>query len=118
MLFAVLNKEKVKWYLGLNSALYELGKIWQVPNKLTIINNKISGKRKVAGITIRFIKIKENLIFGLLSNKTQDRFDYFYSDIEKTKLDFAYLEKSNRLIKNKKTKNYLKNYPKWFQKLI
>src|SRR6056297_3530027 len=28
LLFIVLNQEKVKWYLGLNTALYEQGKTW------------------------------------------------------------------------------------------
>jgi len=117
-LFAVLNTEKIKWYLGLTSALYELGETWQVPNRLTIINTKLSGERKIAGMKIKFIKIKDNLIFGLLSNKTKNGFSYFYSNVEKTRLDFAYLERSINLIKNKKTKEYLKNYPLWLQKLI
>lgn len=118
LLFAVLNKEKIRWYLGLTSALYSLGKIWQVPNVLIIINNKISGKRKVNVMEIKFIKIKKNLIFGLLTSKTKNGFDYFYSDFEKTRLDFAYLEKSGKLTHNKKTREYLKKYPKWLRKLI
>lgn len=118
LLFEVLNKEKIKWYLGLNSALYELGQTWQAQNMQTIINNRISGKKKVAGMNVIFIKIKRDLIFGLLKDKTKNGILYFYSDQEKTRLDFAYLKKRNNLIKNNKTEKYLKKYPKWFKKFI
>lgn len=118
LLFEVLNKEKIKWYLGLNSALYEIGQTWQTQNMQTIINNRISGKKKIVGKNVMFIKIKENLVLGLLKNKTKNNVIYFYSDQEKTRLDFAYLKKINNLIKNNKTKQYIKKYPKWLQKLI
>jgi len=118
LLFEVLNREKIKWYLGLNSALYESREIWQGINIPTIINNRISGKKKVAGMNVNFIKVKPNLIFGLLENKTKNNVVYFYSDPEKTRLDFAYLRKINNLVKNSKTKKYMKKYPKWIQKLI
>ncbi len=118
LLFEVLNREKIKWYLGLNSALYETGQTWQAQNMLTIVNNRISGKKKIAGMNVTFIKIKEGLILGLLKNKTKNKITYFYSDPEKTNLDFAYLKKVNSLIKNSKTKQYIKKYPKWLKKLI
>ncbi len=117
LLFIALNKAEINWYLGLNSALYQLGKIWQIPNTLTIINNKISGKKKILEIEVRFIKIKENLIFGLKEKKTKNNTVYFYSDLAKTSIDFAYLRKSNNIINLKETKNYIQKYPKWIRKL-
>lgn len=116
VLFEVLNKKEIKWYLGLNSALYASGDIWQVPNVLTIINNKISGKRIIFGLKINFIKIKESLIFGLVHKKTKNKIQYSYSDTQKTNLDFSYLIKQDKLSKDKKTREYLKKYPKWLQK--
>lgn len=118
LLFEVLNKEKIKWYLGLNSALHKLGEIWQVLNVLTIINNRISGENKILGIKVKFIKIKEKLIFGLKRDKTKNGINYFYSDIQKTKLDLAYISKNNKLKSDDKTKQYINKYPKWLQKLI
>jgi hypothetical protein len=118
LLFEVLNLEKIKWYLGLNSALKELGETWQGINAPTIINDRISGKKKVAGMNVNFIKIKPDLIFGLLENKTKNKVIYFYSDVEKTRLDLAYFRRINNLIKNNKTKEYIRKYPKWIQKLI
>lgn len=118
LLFIVLNKLKIKWYFGLNSALYLLGKTWQTPNTITIINNKISGRRTVLGLRVRFIKIKESLIFGLKKGKTKNNIPYVYSNLAKTYLDLAYLRETDKLVSEKETRNYLKKYPKWLSKLI
>ena len=118
VLFEVLNKEKINWYVGLTSASYASGEIWQVPNVPIIINDKISGERRVFGLKVKFIKIKKGLIFGLVSKKTKKGITYFYSDVQKTNLDFVYLREHNKLIKDKKTMLYIKRYPKWLQKLI
>ena len=117
LLFLVLNKLDIKWYLGLTSARYSGGEIWQTPNMLIIINNKFSGNRSIMGFKTRFIKLKENLIFALVKGKTDKGIEYYYSNKEKTGLDEVYLSKKGRVAKDKKTKNYLKKYPKWLQKL-
>ncbi|HLC54056.1 MAG TPA: hypothetical protein VJK07_00315 [Candidatus Nanoarchaeia archaeon] len=114
--FSALNKEKIKWYLGLNTAIYEQGKTWQTPNIINIINTRISGKRKIVGLNIKFIKTKENLIFGLKESKTKNNVSYFYSDPAKTYLDKVYLGETNDLIRVKNTREYLKRYPKWVGK--
>lgn len=118
LIFSVLNKEKVKWYIGLNTALYEQGKSWQTPNLINIINNRISGRRKILGLNVRFIKIKEDFIFGLKETKTDNNITYFYSDPAKTYIDGAYLRENKNLVRVKNTKKYLSRYPKWLQKLI
>lgn len=114
LLFSVLNKMNFKWYLGFSSALYLLKKSWQIPAIISIINNKISGKRKILGLTIRFYKIKENLIFGLKNAKTRSNITFFYSDQAKTHLDMVYYKISDKLAHNEDIKKYLKRYPKWF----
>ncbi|MFA5381749.1 MAG: hypothetical protein WC356_01175 [Candidatus Micrarchaeia archaeon] len=118
LLFSVLNKLDIKWYVGLNSALYISGEIWQIPNILTIVNNKISGKKSILGITVRFFKIKESLIFGLKTKKTKNKIKFYYSNPSKTYLDLVYFKQSKKIILKEKTKNYLKRYPKWLKKLI
>lgn len=118
LLFIVLNKLNLKWYLGLHSALYILGKTWQTPTTLTIINTKISGKKKILSLKIRFRKIKKGLVFGIKKGATKRMIQYFYSDLAKTYLDLVYFKESNKRVKLKQTKNYLKRYPKWFNKLI
>ncbi len=119
LIYLVLNKVKWKWYLGLTSALYESGEILQVPNKVTIINDRISKKMKILGIDIKFIKMKKSLFFGLVSKITNNKIKYFYSDLAKTDLDFIYLRRHDKINnKTKKTEEYLKKYPKWLKKLI
>jgi len=108
LLFIVLNKLNIKWYVGLGSALYLNKKIWQVPRVLHILNNKFSGVKKILSLKVRFFKIKDTLFFGLKKNK-----GYLYSDVSKSYLDMVYLKKIK--IKNKK-KEYLRYYPKWVGK--
>jgi len=117
LLFLVLNKLDIKWYLGLTSARYSGGKIWQTPNMLIIMNNKFSGNKSIMGFKTRFIKLKESLIFALVKGRTDKGIKYYYSNKEKTELDEVYLSKKGRIAKDKKTKIYLKGYPKWLQKL-
>jgi hypothetical protein len=117
LLFLVLDKLGVRWYLGLTSARYSGGEIWQTPNMLIIINNRFSGERIIAGMKVRFIKIKESRIFGLIKEKTDKGIEYYYSDKEKTELDDIYLYRKGKAASDKKTRNYLKRYPKWLQKL-
>lgn len=117
--YLVLNKVKWKWYLGLTSALYESGEILQVPNNLTIINDRMSKSVKILGIDVKFIKMKKELFFGLVSKRTKNKIRYSYSDSAKTDLDFLYLRRHDKISnKTKKVKEYLKKYPKWLKKLI
>lgn len=118
LLFAVLNKCRIKWYIGLNSALYMAGKTWQTPATITIINNKISGKKKILRMTVRFKKIQKNLIFGLKNRRTKNGIPYSFSDLAKTRIDLVYFRQATKLIKEKETKKYLKRYPKWLNRLI
>jgi len=118
MAYAVLNKLNIKWYHGLDSALEYNNIIWQGVVKPVIINNYFSGKRKVQGVTYHFHKLKNTLFdFGMIKNKTKNNIRFYYSDIEKTFLDFLYLNRQTphelkKEIKWKKIKNYMKNYPK------
>ncbi len=115
VVFIVLNKLGINWYLGLGSSLYFQGKTWQTPNQISIINNKFSGIKKIFGIKVKFFKIKENLIFGLKKAQTKHT-TYFYSDPAKTYIDLVYFRATPNLIKIKNTQEYLKKYPKWIGK--
>ena len=116
LVFLVLNKEKIKWYIGLNTAIYEQGKTWQTPNMINIINTRLSGKRKIVGLKVRFLKIRDDLIFGLKEKETDHNVRYFYSDPAKTYIDMVYFKDVKYLTSVKNTKEYLKRYPKWVGK--
>lgn len=118
LFFLVLNKLDIKWYVGLSSALYELGETWQTPVIIHIINNKFSGKRKILGLNVRFYKIKENLIFALKKEKTKNNIEYSYSDLSKTHLDIVYFKMSEKIVTGKNTRKYLKKFPRWLEKKL
>lgn len=116
VVFMALNKLGIKWYLGLGSALYLQGKMWQIPNQISVINTKFSGAKKVFGLKVEFFKIKEKLIFGLKKMRTKHSIEYFYSDPAKTYIDRVYFRQSDKLVRVKNTLDYLKRYPKWVGK--
>lgn len=117
MLYVVLNNLSLKWYHGLDSALEYNQVIWQGVVNPVIINNYLSGKRKVNGVTYRFHKMKSDLLtFGKITKKTKNNIPFYFSDTEKTYLDFLYLKgKAPRELKQriqwKTTQRYLKKYP-------
>ena len=131
LVFLILEKIRIKWYLGLESALRENKIIWQALNIRTIINNKFSGIKKLGNSKFNFIKTKDNKFkFGLIKKKTSNNVFIVYSDLEKTYLDFLYFYsykgndikniKKNLDFKIKKSVviKYSKDYSKKIQEAI
>ena len=118
LLFIALNKLGIRWYVGLNSALHILGKAWQTPATLNIVNTRLSGKKRVWGMNVRFARIKEQLIFGLKQGRTKNGIPYAYSDMAKTCIDLAYFREADKITMAKQAHSYLRRYPKWLSKLI
>ena len=131
LIFIVLEKMNIKWYLGLESALKEKKITWQSLNIITIINNHFSGIKKLGNSKFKFIKTKDNKFkFGLIKKKTNNSITYLYSDIDKTYLDFLYFYsykgkdietlKKNLDFKVKKSKiiNYVKHYSNKIQEAL
>ncbi len=91
LVFLVLKKMNIKWYLGLESALKENKITWQTLNIKIIINNHFSGIKELGNSRFKFIKTKNSkLKFGLIKKKTNNNVVFLYSDLEKTYLDFLY----------------------------
>jgi len=116
ILFRVLNKLNIKWYVGLGSAIYLQGKTWQTPNRLDIVNTEFSGLKKIFGLNVKFFRTKETFFFGLKKTITEKGTSFFYSDPAKTYIDKVYFKEAKHLISIKNTKEYLKRYPKWVGK--
>ena len=122
MVYTILNKLNIKWYLGLYSALEINNIIWQGVVNPVILNSDISGAKKILGIKYQFHKIKRELLdFGYIKKITKNRITFFYSDPEKTYIDFIYFNKNppSELYNAKKTEKlrlHLKNYSKNFKK--
>jgi len=118
LLFMVLRRLNLKWYVGLISADYINRKVWQLPAVLHIINTVFSGKRVVLGMSVIFHKVKERLIFAIHEKKTAQGVSFFYSDTIKTELDMLYFRRLKTLHKTQQMESYLIHYPRWLgQKL-
>ena len=125
LVFIVLEKMRLKWYLGLESALKENKITWQVLNVIIIVNNHFSGIKKLGNSKFKFIKTKEKRFnFGIIKAETNNKVTYFYSDLEKTYIDFLYFYKRKDIETMKKNldfevgKNKLKKYAKNYSKKI
>jgi len=124
MVYAILNKLNIQWYLGLESALERNNLIWQGVVHPVILNSEFSGGKKILGTKYQFHKIKRNkLDFGYVKKTTKNRITFYYSDPEKTYLDYIYLHKRipselSTVKHHKKVKSYLTRYSKVFKKKV
>jgi hypothetical protein len=129
LIFIVLKKMRVKWYLGLESALKRNKIVWQVFNVAIIVNSHFSGIKKLGNSKFKFIKTKEKrLSFGLIKAETNNKIEYLYSDLEKTYLDFLYFSKGKNIenmnknldfkIRKGRLKKYAMNYSGKIQEAI
>lgn len=131
LVFLVLDRMRIKWHLGMERAVIENKASWQALNIIPIINNHFSGIKKLGNSKFKFIKTKEKRFgFGLIEKRTNNSVKYFYSDLEKTYLDFLYfysyegksLESIRKNIDFKVNKcrlrKYAKNYPKKIGEII
>lgn len=123
MVFMVLNKLNIKWYIAFEKALELQGILWQSYRKVSIINSKISGKYIIMGTEFVFTKAKRNHIFGFKQNKTKNRIIQNIASPEKIFIDLCYYKKQIPLelkekIDSKKVLHLLNTYPENFQKKI
>ena len=123
MVFVILNKLNMKWYIGLQSSLEYNKLIWQAHNVLIILNNQFSKEITIDRNKIKFRKIKEKYILGFKTRKTKNRITVHYSDIEKTIIDFAYfrVKRPSELFRQYdeiKVRKYLMEYPKLIKKRV
>ena len=91
-----LEKKRVKWYFGLNTALKFLGLTHEVFPINIVINDKFNRTKpmKIAGSSFFFVKLKPDLFFEIKETKTNNNIHLYYSRLEKTLLDMVYLKKN------------------------
>lgn|SRR3989338_2134135 len=94
-----LEKKKVKWYFGLNTALKLLGLTHEVFPVNVVINDNFNRIKpmKIAGSSFFFIKLKRSLFFDISKDKTKNGMLLHHSNLEKTLLDMIYLKKEINL---------------------
>lgn len=119
-----LEKKKVKWYFGLNTALKFLGETHEVFPINIVINDTFNRVKpmKIACSSFFFIKLNSNLFFDIKKEKTENRIFIYYSKIEKSLLDMLYLKKNVSLNEYKFNKSILlkesTKYPRIIKKRI
>src|SRR3989338_8912310 len=94
-----LEKKKVRWYFGLNTALKLLGLTHEVFPVNVVINDNFNRTKpmKIAGSNFFFIKLKPALFFNIIKDKTKNGILLHHSNLEKTLLDMIYLKKEINL---------------------
>jgi len=120
-----MEKLKIHWYFGLNTALRLNGLTHEFFKTTFVINDSIYRPKeiKIAGEEVKFLKLRDSLLgFGVIAEKSIK-----FSDPEKTILDLVYVFKyrgvtEERIISmiddyskgldRKKLKAYLKHYTK------
>ena len=124
MVCVILNKLNIRWYIGLESALERNNLIWQGVVNPVILNSELSGEKKILGVKYRFHKMqREKLDFGFVKKTTKNRITFYYSDPEKTYLDYVYFRKKipselSAIKHNEKVKSYLTAFSKSFKKKV
>ena len=119
-----LKMKNIKWYFGLSSALKFLNLTHEIFPLNYVVNSKFNRVKplRIAGSKFLFIKLKPSLFFGMKKRKTKNNVVIFYSNLEKTILDFVYLKKKidfeEHVFNKRKLLNYLKNYDNKTKKLI
>ena len=91
-----LEKKKVKWYFGLNTALKFLNLTHEVFPVNIVINDKFNRVKpmNITGSSFLLIKLKPSLFFDIKETKTKSKISLYYSNLEKTLLDMIYLKKT------------------------
>jgi len=88
---------KDNYYIGLYNAFNFHGFTEQIPNKIFAFNTKYSSDKKILHYKVKFFKIKEDKLFGILK-----KYKYPYSDKERTIIDVldypSYLGGLNKII--------------------
>ena len=83
LVFGVLNKSNVKWYISFEKGLEINNILWQAHKTTTIINNKISKSYTILGSQFEFKKTKSIYINNYTQNKTKNRITQNIGENEK-----------------------------------
>lgn len=123
LVFGVLNKLNIKWYISFEKGLELNNILWQAHKKITIINNKISKKCKILESQFEFKKTKAIYINNYNQYKTKNRITQNIGINEKIYLDYIYFKKKLPIeliekIDKIKIIEIMEKYPKSFQKKI
>jgi len=76
-----------KYYIGGMSAIHFHHLTTQIPNEITVYNNKINGRKTIGVQRLYFIKTESNRLDGAISMKIKNEDEIFISSLARTILD-------------------------------
>lgn len=131
-----MEKKGIKnWYFGLETALKMLNLTHEVFAVDYLVNDSFNrvNPTEMGGTAFTFRRLKSSLFFGLKESLTKNGVKLYHSDLEKTLLDMAYLEKRSgktdasvaaslaeylEHADRQKLLKYAKYYPKTVQNIV
>ena len=124
IVFLILNKLKIDWHIGLYSALlinnveckYDL--FHQIPTTTIIINSKYSKTIQILNQKYIFKKQQNYRLIGIKKKITKNRITFYYSDIERTYLEYIYYTHSSNIDQNTLNINKINEYLQYFPKTL
>lgn len=72
------------------NAFYRYGWTDQVPNRLTVYNNQISGDRQIGAVALTFIEVADERLGGVEVVRTPDGIDVVYASKPRALVDAVY----------------------------
>lgn len=72
------------------NAFYRYGWVDQVPNRVHVYNNRISGRRQVGTVALTLIKVADERLGAIEKVKTPDGIDVVYSSRSRALMDAVY----------------------------
>ena len=90
LLSALMLEHQATWQLCGPNAFNRYGLSDQIPNRLYVYNNRLSGKRNIGQAEILFIKVADNRLGDTESFKTPDDSHVWFSSRIRTLVDAVY----------------------------
>jgi len=124
MVFIILNKLKISWHLGLHSALLinnvnsKDDVFHQVPKTTIIVNSSYSKSIVILNQKFIFKKQTQSREVGINKRNTKNRVTFYYSDLERTYLEYIYYTSASPIAKNILNSNKLEEYLQYFPKTL
>jgi predicted transcriptional regulator of viral defense system len=90
VLSTLMSDRDGRYQISGPNAFYRYGWTDQVPNRLTVYNNQISGDRQIGAVALTFIEVADERLGGVEVVRTPDEIDVVYASKHRALLDAVY----------------------------
>jgi predicted transcriptional regulator of viral defense system len=89
-LSTLMSDRDARYQISGPNAFYRYGWTDQVPNRLTVYNNQISGDRQIGAVALTLIEVADERLGGVEVVRTPDGIDVVYASKPRALLDAVY----------------------------